>query len=656
MQSLNLTVENSYGSLNINVISTPLVEDAWMPMTYNFKGGGSAMGLSAEFSFIGSVKYPSVELNTALTRPPILKAFSTTDTSKVSHPMVVFKTKKEEKNAKFLEEISKKEKLSTRDMIRLAKISASESEPKNLEGKQDLEIKDNRKIIVEKDAKLKDSAYWSTNRLIPLTVAESKAIRVDTAHQKAPVVKTDSTEKKDGPIKKAITALAFGKEITIKKPALTLGYNGLLDIRHLGYNTVDGAVVGQSVYAYWQADSIHRLEIKPSAQYAFARKAVMWQVGTSYTYAPFKRGRLEVNGGNHSTDFNQTSGIYPLLNGAYTLFFRQNYEKLVNNKFLSVRNQIDVANGLVAKTNLTYSISDTLSNNTDFSFFYKNSRLFTSNTPENLNYRDYNVPHYKAFVADVELAYTPHQFYRVNNGVKRVEYSNYPTFAVHYVGGLSNLIGSNSNFNFMEGSIRQNVKMAASNSIDYSVMGGGFLSKKSLNFTNFKHFNTENIIVAAGNLTNSFVLMDFYKYSSSSYFVEGHFQYSTHYLLLKMLPFFNKQLWSESLYVNYLTTEQIKNYSELGYGVNNIFFIGNLGAFASFENGKYKSFGLRLGLSFKVKFKSLSFKKTRHNGEFFCIFVAPIFSNASFTNSHHGYYFSIRNINNCLFCRFGGRW
>lgn len=599
LSSLDLTVENSYGTLCIKQISTPLVEDAWMPITYNFKGDASVMGLSGGFRFSGSVKYPFVELNTALIRPPLLKAFSTTDTAQAIPAKASYKSKQDEKNEKFFAEVAKKDKLSTRDMIRLAKISAQQAKVTKSDGKEDLELKDNRTLIVEKDAKLKDSAYWSTSRPIPLTLSEMKALKVDTAHIKAPLAKTDSSEKKDGPVKKILVGLAFGKEIQ-KGPhsSLTLGYGGLIDFQHLGYNTVDGAVLGQSVHAYWQPDSTHRFEFKPSVQFAFARKTVMWQMESSYSYAPLKRGRLQLNGGSVSTDFNQTNGIAPLLNGIYTLFLRQNYEKLVNCNYISVKNQFDLANGLVSSINLTYSRFETLSNNTDYSFFYKSTRDFTSNAPDNINYQNFGLSNSTSSVADMELTYTPHQFYRVNKGVKWVEYSNYPTFTLHYKGGFSNVFASQSNFSFLEGSIKQKINMVGSNFIDFSLMSGGFLSKKNLSFSNFKHFNTQNIPVSGGNLSNSFLLLDYYRYSSSNYFVEGHFQYSTRYLLLKMLPILNRQLWSESLYVNYLTNELIKNYCEIGYGLNDLFFIGNMGAFLGFQNGKYNSAGFRLSFNF----------------------------------------------------------
>ena len=140
--------------------------------------------------------------------------------------------------------------------------------------------------------------------------------------------------------------------------------------------------------------------------------------------------------------------------------------------------------------------------------------------------------------------------------------------------------------------------MVGSQSINYMMNGGGFINSKALSFVDCKHFNTQNIEFNLGSFYETFNLLDYYTYSSSKYYFQTHIKYETPYLLLKRLPFFDKQIWTESLRANYLTNEHIKNYCEVGYSVNNIFLMGNLGVFAGFEQGKYKSVGFRLGLSF----------------------------------------------------------
>ena len=596
LHSLNLTMSNSYGTIQLKQISTPVVDDAWLPISYNIKAGGSLLGISGGFVYSGSVKYSAVQTNLALVRPSILKPLTTSDSSLASKPKQIFK---KVKNQKILEEIQKKDKLTNRDMIRLAQISMEEAKSDTLRENQSLEVKDHSTVIVEKDATKKDSSYWNSIRPIPLSKNEMKALQPSLALAQKDSVPKDSTVEKLGLFGKTLRTLAFGNDLKLgSDSSLTLWYNGVIGIRQAAYNTVDGLVYKQFGGAHWQVDSVHALRVEPEIGYAFARKKLMGQLNLSYSYAPLKRGLLETKFGSHSTDFNQGSGINSFINSGYTLFMRQNFAKYFNNNFASISNQIDVANGFVCTAKLTYAQQDTLENNSSYSFFYNQSRLFSSNTPNNVDYKSYTTSSYKSFVVDVKLEYTPFQYYRIKKGAKKLEYSKYPTLSLEYQKGFADVFASNSNFDFLQVGVNQHVNLVGSRSLSYAVNGGAFLAKRELFFTNFKHFNTQNIEVNFGNFDNSFTLLDYYKYSSSNYFVESHIQYSTPYLLVKLLSPFRKQLWTESLYVKYLTNEHINNYCETGYSMNRIFMVANVAIFASFENGTFKQVGFRLGISF----------------------------------------------------------
>jgi hypothetical protein len=68
-------------------------------------------------------------------------------------------------------------------------------------------------------------------------------------------------------------------------------------------------------------------------------------------------------------------------------------------------------------------------------------------------------------------------------------------------------------------------------------------------------------------------------------------------LIVKQLPLIRNASISEKLFVNYLATPGIKNYVEVGYGISNIFLLLNVEAVASFENGKFRSSGIRVSLN-----------------------------------------------------------
>lgn len=176
--------------------------------------------------------------------------------------------------------------------------------------------------------------------------------------------------------------------------------------------------------------------------------------------------------------------------------------------------------------------------------------------------------------------------------------SKYPTFTLDYKTAIQGVFDSNSKYHEITAGIKQRLDMKYGSSLDYSVNAGVFLDVDQIHFSEFRHFNTEPLPVTISKFSQSFQLLDFYKYSTSKRFAEGHLHYESQLLLLKYLPILSNTIWSENLYVNYLSTPVLKNYVELGYGLNNIALLANIGVFTSFENGKYKSVGAKLSINF----------------------------------------------------------
>jgi hypothetical protein len=55
----------------------------------------------------------------------------------------------------------------------------------------------------------------------------------------------------------------------------------------------------------------------------------------------------------------------------------------------------------------------------------------------------------------------------------------------------------------------------------------------------------------------------------------------------------------ENLSLSYLGSKYHKNYTEIGYSISEILFIGELGVYAGFDDIRYRSVGLRAILNFR---------------------------------------------------------
>ena len=97
---------------------------------------------------------------------------------------------------------------------------------------------------------------------------------------------------------------------------------------------------------------------------------------------------------------------------------------------------------------------------------------------------------------------------------------------------------------------------------------------------------------------NALMLMDYYEASTSEYWVTADVKLNASYLLIKFLPWFSERLWKESLGITYLYTPQTPHYVQLGYSLDEIFFLMDLGVYVGFQEGSYKGFGARLNFRF----------------------------------------------------------
>jgi len=93
-------------------------------------------------------------------------------------------------------------------------------------------------------------------------------------------------------------------------------------------------------------------------------------------------------------------------------------------------------------------------------------------------------------------------------------------------------------------------------------------------------------------------LMDYYEASTSDYWVHANATFSSSYLLIKFLPWFSERLWTESLNLTYLYTPRVPHYIQVGYSLNEILFLADLGVYVGFQEGAYKGFGARLNFRF----------------------------------------------------------
>ena len=91
--------------------------------------------------------------------------------------------------------------------------------------------------------------------------------------------------------------------------------------------------------------------------------------------------------GSTDKDFNSGGGASQLENSVSTLFFRQNLKKYYNRDYAELSHNISFLPFLKLSSSLLLAEVKSLENTSDYSFFYRDEREFSSNVPDAENYR-----------------------------------------------------------------------------------------------------------------------------------------------------------------------------------------------------------------------------------------------------------------------------
>jgi len=601
LHSCDLSVETIAGTINLRQLYANVMMDAWLPVNHKIVAGIDIVGVKASATYVSSLKYSDVELNANLpksffepqTKPEV-------NTVKESAPPA-----REEIQ---INELLAKDDLNNRDMAKLTRLMEKQADEARGDSAS-LEVTGTQ-FIVERNAVKNDSAYWNQIRPVPLTSVELITLQhrdsIQGLRQHSRPVTGDNSvtvtigagKGKPSGTKSSIIGIVMGKTYKNESRLATFTWGGLVNPAFLGFNTVDGWNYRQELRVHWKMDTVHVFRSHLAAGYAFNRKAPMITWNNNLLYAPMRRGKIALNLKYSSQDFNGASGIPGESNMLYSLFLRMNpvkYYELLNINF---ENRLDIANGLVLDFYADLSQRNPLSNNSDFSFFYRNSRDYEENIPGLPGSDDPSLGQSNLFGLNIFLEYTPGYYYEIRNNRKEMLETNNPTFYLNYRNGIP--LGSNwADFHMLALGFRHRLETGLLSHINWSAEGGFFPSAKRIHFADYKHFKSFSLPVDLQDFDNGFALLGPYLSASNSSYFEGHFTFESSYLALKFLPFLSDKVWTEALTLSYLYTPENLSHVEAGYSMRRLFlYMVDLGFYVGLDKGSFLGPGIRVNLHF----------------------------------------------------------
>jgi len=605
LKQADLNFETPVGTVNMFMTYDEVSPYIWLPVSHKFSFNASTMGIKGSGKFSTSMRYTDLKFNQSVldmlnlpVPPPVAQANQAT-TTKTAPPKKTSKSldKKKEK----IDQLLEKKELSNQEMSKLSRLMESANKKEVTDTLRTLEITESVKVNIDPKAANRDTAFWNTMRPIPLASEELQSFQ-----KRDSIVLVEQTKPKSVSLSKKnfnmgiFTPLFLGSRKTFKDSTWHYNYYGLINPGRVTFNAVDGFTVNQEVLFTKNYKPGKSLEIRPRIAYAINREQLMGNLSIRYNYAPMHRGKFEISGGSYSEDFNsKEASISPFINSISSLFFKTNFARFYEDRYLKLANQVDVTNGLVLKAKFEWKNIRQLENSTNFSFL-RQQEEYEPNLPANDEVTEAELADQISAKAGIRLEYTPKYYYKIRNGIKIMSHSAFPTFHIGYEKGFKNLFSSISDFDYLSAGLSHAIEFSQTSSLAWELNGGWYLNSHQLHFSDFDHVMTQTSPVLPREYRHSFYVPNYYALSTSDKFFNGFVSYKSSLILLKYLPVLSNTLWREMIWAGYYSSPVNPHHTEIGYTLLEFLYSTNVGVFVGFDELTFSRFGINM--AFRISY------------------------------------------------------
>ena len=439
-----------------------------------------------------------------------------------------------------------------------------------------------------------DSLYWNKERPIPLTLEEQKDYKKKEKIAARLESKTylDSLDKATNKVTPSGLLLTGINIIDRYKHAF---YHLDPLVGSILFNTVEGPALNYGFTYRKRADSLSNKVFGYGANVRYGFSDHLFDANANTTL-PLGNFYLNLSGGSNVVDLNRLTPMSTFVNTFYTLFDRQNFEKLYQKKFATASFFGRIYGGWQAYATVDWADRRWLPNTNNFSFFHPKGNQFTSNNPLDPANETPLFPENQSFKLILRTTYDFSNKYETYPFGRRYIPSDYPTIGLTFTKGFKNILGSDVDYDLLEADIsKENINMGLYGRTSFFIGAGKFLNANSLYYPDYKQFAGNEVSLYKSGL-NSFLLLDYYRFSTPDQYLEGHLEHNFSGFITNKIPLLRKLKLQEIVDINYLSTPQLKNYTELGVGIQYLAFRLMYGT--SFNSGSNMRNGIRIGLSF----------------------------------------------------------
>ncbi len=590
--SLDLTSYVLGIQFDVAQIYAPIKEQVWLPVSHQFDVNGRFFGFQFEYTYLATVSDYDVRIN------PDLDVDFTVIDEKINRDLArTAEARREDRSelAGIEEKLETGDELSRRELLRLMR----EYEKDEREELEEPEIVEVHTYEVDSMATKRDSTYWAIVRPIPLTNYEVRGYKVQDSI--ATVEAQEAEDRANGVRNSGGRDFPYWDIITGRSFKLSEGsyfhYDGL---NNAGFNPVEGIWLASRLrYTYRNEDQRFRLAFTP--RYGFSWDRLVWRTDAEYRFGPsHSRSTVSLGGGRYVSQYNDPNGVSELFNTFYSLLSERNFLRIYEKEFLGARWRKRWRSSARLDIQAEWAQRRTVENTTRQVWFGRDDRSYGTNVPFSEE-GNYPLPALER-AATLQLGFQvrPWQRYRLRNGVRQPVSDESPTLRLDYRIGLPDINESVTDYQRLGLTYRHAFFPGARGKVDLKLHLGLFLTDDYVGMADFQHFPGNQMIFTTTDPVGAFRLLPYYQFSTPDKWVAAHAHYQFRKFLLTQIWEVNMLGIKENVFANYLYTPESDHYTEIGYGIDNIFRVLRIEGAMAFRDGKYYDWGIRIGVASNI--------------------------------------------------------
>ncbi|RFC53113.1 DUF5686 family protein [Brumimicrobium aurantiacum] len=450
----------------------------------------------------------------------------------------------------------------------------------------------NEVAVTTKEAYERDSSYWTSSRLTPLTLEEQNYIRKQDSIERL-FTKSSYLDSIDSVFNKINfwKVVWFGIDRRNRAKKTQWSFSSLAAMMRPIY--IAGPRIGPDIDYFKKWDNEKTINAFVRSDVGLLNGDVKGAANVTHLYNPFRQSRVGLF-------FTHNYGLIRSYDAITQVLLRDNFIERTSG---TLYHDFEILNGLYLESNLTYVNRRALSD--DINFVHWFDEVLDNNEPTDFQ-------PYDGLITEFTLRYTPFQKYMREPNRKVILGSKWPTFYVFYEKGIPKLFGSEVNHDYIRFGMRQTFKVFTFGTSKYHITTGKFLNQKLLRAPDMKYHRRSDPIWFSNPLF-SYQDLDSTLPTQDWYF-ESHFIHHFNGALINKIPFMKKTRISTVAGGGYLWVPEHKWVHYEAYaGLERVFKFAKrrlrIGAYAAFSNGNQIS----PRTTFKVSFAILDERSMKFN-------------------------------------------